>query len=304
MKIVVAVDGSLQSLAAVSWIAQLSLSPADEIVLVSVAQQPALIGAWGYAYTDVSLRLQNEAWDAARELAGQAVADAARELTRCASQVRTAVLDGHPIDVISELVRETEADLVVVGPHGHGRLASVLLGSVSQSLLHRMPTSVLVAREPVRPPERILLAVDGSAHGLAAARYLARFPLPAGSQITVLTSIGAWPDHAVERGAADLRDTVIFERGRAAEIVAEAIEALEAGGRTSAPLIRHGDPKRQILAAATEIEADLIVTGARGIGGFRGLVLGSVSRAVSKAAPCSTLVVAGRASREHERSDR
>ena len=59
-------------------------------------------------------------------------------------------------------------------------------------------------------------------------------------------------------------------------------------------MIRDGDPKREILDAAREIGADLIVTGARGMGGFRGLVLGSVSRAISKAASCSTLVVAHR----------
>ena len=304
MKIVVAVDGSPQSLIAVSWIAQLPLSPADEIVLVSAVQQPALVGAWGYAYTDTSIRLMDEARGAARELAGRAVADAARELARYRSQVRPAVLDGHPIDVISGLAREVNADLVVVGPHGRGRLASILLGSVSQSLLHEMPTSILVAREPVRLPERVLLAVDGSAHGLAAARYLSRFPLPDRALVTVLTVIGAWPDPSAEGGAADLRDLVIFDRTRAAEIVTEAIEVLTAGGRTAVPLIREGDPKHQILAAATELEADLIVTGARGIGGFRELLLGSVSRAVSKVAPCSTLVVASRTSNEPEGSER
>ena len=61
------------------------------------------------------------------------------------------------------------------------------------------------------------------------------------------------------------------------------------------PLIRDGDPKREILDAARELDADLIVTGARGAG-VQEPVLGSVSRGVSKAAPCSTLVVAQRRS--------
>lgn len=49
---------------------------------------------------------------------------------------------------------------------------------------------------------------------------------------------------------------------------------------------------RTILAAARDLDCDLIVTGAGGIGGFRGLVLGSVPRTINKGAPFSTLVVA------------
>lgn len=182
-----------------------------------------------------------------------------------------------------------------MGPHGRGRLESILLGSVSQSLLQAMPTSILVAREPVHAPERVLLAFDGSQHSLAAAHFLARLPLPASARIDVVTSAGAWSGEYTERGAADLGDLVALERRHAGEVIGQAVEVLAAAGKAAKPVIRHGEPKREILAVAREIESDLVVMGARGIGGFRGLILGSVSRAVSKAAPCSTLVVASHA---------
>jgi nucleotide-binding universal stress UspA family protein len=234
----------------------------------------------------------DEAWTQVQREARRAVDDAAAVFASAGCPVLAVVREGHPIPGLIELIGETSADLVVVGPHGHARLDSILLGSVSQSLLHSMPTSVLVAREPMRAPGRVLLATDGSPHSLDAARFLARLPLPADARIDVVVAIGGRPAGYTEQRAVDLRDAVTFERRRAAEIIGDTVAALEAGGRTGTPVIRQGDAKREILAAARELESDLIVTGARGIGGFRGLLLGSVSRAISKAAPCCTLVVA------------
>ena len=291
MKIVVGVDGSAQALAAARWVVQLPLSSAHEVVVASVAAPPVFIGAWGYVHTGSSARLLDMAWKAAQHSARRAAEQAVGEFTGLPCPVHVVIREGHPIEALRRVVEELGADLLVVGPHGRGRLESILLGSVSQSLLHVMPTSILVAREPARAPERILLAVDGSPHSLAAARFLARFPLPAGARIDVLTVVAGSFDGFPEQGGVDFRDLVTFERRRAAEVIGEAVAALEAGGRTGQPAIRDGDPKREILAVAREHESDLIVMGARGVGGFRGLVLGSVSRAVSKAAPCATLVV-------------
>lgn len=300
MKIIVAVDGSSEALAGARWVAHLPLSVADEVVVVAVTQQPELLGAWGYAPTEPVARLLDEAWKDAEQAAHRAVDGAAEALAGADCNVQALVLKGHPIDALERVVQELGADLLAVGPHGRGRIESILLGSVTQSLLHAMPTSILVARSSARSPQRILLAIDGSAHGLAAARYLARLPLPSQARIDVIVSVLAWSDSPTGRGVFDLRHGVLAEQRQAADVVAEAVEILEAGGRTGHAMIRHGEPKREILSAAREHECDLIVTGARGVGGFKGLFLGSVSRAVSKAAPCSTLVVRSQASAAEE----
>jgi nucleotide-binding universal stress UspA family protein len=49
----------------------------------------------------------------------------------------------NPADLIADVAREREADLIVVGTRGHGRLAGMLLGSVTQRLLHVAPCPVL-----------------------------------------------------------------------------------------------------------------------------------------------------------------
>ena len=48
-----------------------------------------------------------------------------------------------PADLIAEVARETEADVIIVGTRGHGRVAGMLLGSVTQRLLHVAPCPVL-----------------------------------------------------------------------------------------------------------------------------------------------------------------
>jgi nucleotide-binding universal stress UspA family protein len=80
------------------------------------------------------------------------------------------------------------------------------------------------------------------------------------------------------------------QQAAAARALDEAESELRSGRLDVRREIRAGVPKQAILEAAGEHGSDLIVMGARGLGGFEALVLGSVSRAVSKAAPCSVLV--------------
>ncbi|MCJ7710512.1 MAG: universal stress protein [Chloroflexi bacterium] len=291
MKIIVAVDGSTQAGLAVEWTAQLPLTAADEIIVTSVAEHPALVGAWGYAYHEGYETVSEEVLAAGRDDARQAAETAAAALSPGACPVSVQIREGHPIQELLAAIAEAGADLIVVGPHGHGALETILLGSVSQALLHAMATSVLVAREPIGVPQRVLLATDGSPHSLAAARFVAQLPLAAEVRIDVLVVIDRWPPaHADDKVVGPDAFAAVQQTGLE-EIIQGTVAVLEAGGRTGVPVIRHGNAKREILATARDLDSDLVVTGARGVGGFRGLLLGSVSRAVGKAAPCSTLVV-------------
>ena len=62
-----------------------------------------------------------------------------------------------------------------------------------------------------------------------------------------------------------------------------------ASGVTVIPVLEEGQPA-DVLCAEAE-NADLLVVGSRGLGGFRGLLLGSVSQQVSHHAPCPVVVV-------------
>lgn len=292
MKIGIAVDGSSQAIAGVQLVASLPLSRRDEVTVISVAERPVLLSATPFGHVPSVAGFMDELIELSRERARQVADHAVERLIGLPCPVTAVVRDGHPIEMLERFAVEASLDLLVVGPRGRGSIGAILLGSVSQALLHSMPTSILVARPPIGTPTRVLLAIDGSPPSLDAARFLASFPLPAAADIRVVVSVTSWTEEYGSIRAANYLELLAAERAHAGEIAQRAIAVLAEHGRQATPMIRDGDPKREILDAAHEIDADLIVTGAHGLGGFKGLVLGSVSRGVSKAAPCSTLVVA------------
>lgn len=292
MKIGIAVDGSPQSTAGIDLVSSLPISGSDEISVVAVAEPPMVFSGARFGHVPSGAGFAEVLLEDARARAQQIVERAAERLIGCPCPVRPMIRVGHPIDCLQRVAAEEDLDLLTVGPRGTGSVASLLLGSVSQALLHAMPTSVLVARPPTRTPRQVILAIDGSAPSLDAARFLAGFRLPADVDIRVLVAVTAWTREYASLSGTTYNELLAAERQHAAEVAEQGIAVLAEHGRHSTALIRDGDPKREILDAARELDADLIVTGARGIGGFKGLVLGSVSRGVSKAAPCSTLVVA------------
>ena len=205
--------------------------------------------------------------------------------------VSQVVRSGHPVAVIADLIGELGADLLVLGPRGRGQLAALLIGSVTQSLLGLARCPVVVAREPVNPGRRVILAVDGSRHADAATRTLTVFPLADSATIDVLTVVTPWmaPDH--DGAAGGPAGLLAAQEEAAGEIAARAVEALTAAGLHARASVRTGDPGREIVEAARTMSTDLVVVGSRGRGGVRGLLLGSVSRRVAATAPCSVLVV-------------
>jgi nucleotide-binding universal stress UspA family protein len=138
---------------------------------------------------------------------------------------------------------------------------------------------------------RVILATDGSDDARAAAEWLGHFPLPRSARVLTL---------AVEPVPYAVPDMLMIpaldERARAAvTATAEGAREIVAPRYPNAePRVVEGDPREQIVRVADEWAADLIVVGARGLTGLKEFVLGSVSSAVVRWAPCPVLVVKGR----------
>lgn len=147
MKILFATDGSKQSEAAISTIKRFRLCSEGEVKIVSVVDMalPMPIDIYGGYLPDTG-----ELERSARDNAARVVAEAAEKVRDQPEgdqiTISTDVLFGSPDSRIVETAEEWQADLIVIGSHGYNRWERLLLGSVSDSVVHHAPCSVLVVR--------------------------------------------------------------------------------------------------------------------------------------------------------------
>jgi len=184
------------------------------------------------------------------------------------------------------------ADLLVVGARGLGRLQGLLLGSVSQQCLHHATCPVAVVRDGDLQSDdriaRIVVGIDGSD---TAERALA-WALGEGRahQATVEVVHACALPYVEGPYVATAFDSAPIEDA-ARRTLDTAVDSADTSG-LPAPVTRTltvGSAAAGVLHAAQG--ADLVVVGSRGLGGFKGLVLGSVSYQIVHHAICPVVVV-------------
>jgi nucleotide-binding universal stress UspA family protein len=140
-RIVVGVDGSEPSLAALRWAVRQAKLTGLPLEIVSAWEWP--VSYWGWETPPLP---DDDPVDEALRQLDKAVS---RVLTQDdAIEVRRSVIEGHPAPVLEALSKT--ADLVVVGSNGHGELAGLLLGSVSEHCVTHCQCPVVVVRDAAR----------------------------------------------------------------------------------------------------------------------------------------------------------
>jgi len=145
MRAVLATDGTKYSEAAVQMLENFELGSGDLVKVVCVVDMavPLSIDIHG-GYLPETTAIEA----AAREHAANVVAKTVSALqTKFQNaEVTSEVLFGSPDSRIVETAEEMDADLIVIGSHGYNRWERLLLGSISNSVVHHAHCSVLVAR--------------------------------------------------------------------------------------------------------------------------------------------------------------
>jgi nucleotide-binding universal stress UspA family protein len=170
---------------------------------------------------------------------------------------------GRPDAEIVKLAEELGADLIVVGSRGLGPLKRALMGSVSESVLHHVHASVLVARgDPISFPTKILVTTDGSEEAALAASTAADIAGRTGSELHVVHVGKVAPVYHPERHGYLTRYDKLQEEAQ--RLLDEQVEQIRAAGGTVAQAhLRMGLPDKEIVVLSEEMGAGLIVAGSR-----------------------------------------
>jgi nucleotide-binding universal stress UspA family protein len=287
-RVVVGYDGSAASVAAVEWAAEQASARGLPLEVRHVVEPLNELRSEPLA--DVTA-------DVSQELADRGAQEGAAIAARTTEGPVVAVgRVGHPV---AGLVDGSEsAALLVVGSHGHGDLASVLIGSVAfGTTVHaRCPVAVVRGAPPRRPGvgRPVMVGVDGSRSSVAALLEAAGVAERSGAELVVVC---VWRAPAPARwgaawDAASPAERASHERRLAADaVVHDAVERVHhvRPGLSVSTRVLEGAPAR--VLAEISGAAGVLVLGSRGRGGFTGLLLGSVTRRLLHDSTCPVIVV-------------
>ncbi|WP_066588423.1 universal stress protein [Cellulomonas timonensis] len=285
--VVIAVDGSPHSARTLAWGADEAALRGAAALVVCAYQEPQELTGWGwYPYVPDGVSFDAEA----RESLAGAVR-VARE-RRPGLDVEGRLLHGPTVPTL--LGVSAEAQLLVVG--GGERGPRLPLGSVvSHVTAHaECPVAVVRGAAPDDASGPVVVGVDGSRASLAAASTASREAAPRGVPLVV---VHARPPIAEPYGRGVRPPPVTGDEAvpddpahRRVSQVADDLRAAQPALRVEVVLLDDA-PAHALLSAAPE--AQLVVVGSRGLGSFRGMLLGSVSNEVVRRAATTVLVSRG-----------
>lgn len=292
--VVVGVDGSPSSDLALAWAVREATRKRLPLHIIHAFSYGYPITGIGYEYM----------MDSLRELADRVRADALDRAHEANPDLVITAEDPASGPAPALIDASETADTVVVGARGVSAARGVLLGSVSMQVTAHALCPVVVVREvraEAADDAPVVVGVDGSSVSTNALAYAFEQAAARGVGLTVVHAW--WLDHVEGSSAAAIWavDWDHLEQEQHA-LVAESM----AGWQEKYPDVevrRHTVRRLPAEALVRESEnACLVVVGTRGRGGFKGLLLGSVSQGVMHRAHCPVAVVHGPKQTRPERS--
>jgi nucleotide-binding universal stress UspA family protein len=299
-RLVVPTDFSTTSDAALAYAKTVAEQFGASLHLVHAFDDPFTTAAFAteaYAPVPLSLR-ENLLRDAERRLAERLPLD---ERTRFNGTVE--IVSGIPATAIVNYAGSLGADLIVMGTHGRGGMAHLLLGSVAERVVRTALCPVLTIREArQRTVQQILVPTDFSQTSDAALDYAYLLAERFGASLQLLHVVddpfiteGLTPEAYIAE-APTVRTALL--RNAQARLAHRVVPSHAAALRIDREVL-FGNGARTIAEYAAARGVDLIVMGTHGRSGVAHFVIGSVAERLVRTAPCPVLTVRHVAAHQH-----
>jgi nucleotide-binding universal stress UspA family protein len=175
---------------------------------------------------------------------------AVQRMGLASGEVNALIREGDTKQTVLKVADEIDADLIVMGSRGLGRLQSILANSTSQYVFQLSTRPMLLVRDDlyVRAINRVMVTVDGTGVGDDAIRLACELVagIPGGTLVGVHVTR---QDITPSRGG----------RSPADEVLEKAVQRARAYGVTMQAMHRTGEIGRTVCEAAAELKADLVV---------------------------------------------
>ncbi|SFR59524.1 universal stress protein [Halogeometricum limi] len=215
-----------------------------------------------------------------------AVTSVGRRATAAGVHVRTAVEEGEPAAVVADYATDVGVDVVVVGTRGETDARRFSLGGVTETLLDRVDSAVLVVPNEragrTAAYRRVLLGVDGDRSRARATSAALSLAAAYGADVRALSVVD-------DRLAGTAAARASLDAAAQTTAQAVALDGVKAGVSV-APSVETGVPAARIIDAASA-GADLVVVGARSGSADAPAPLGNVARRVVRGSSVPVLVV-------------
>ncbi|MCP1675239.1 nucleotide-binding universal stress UspA family protein [Natronocella acetinitrilica] len=306
--IIVPVDGSRYAAAAVRYGGQLAhaLKAPLQLVHVFPASPREMLERLANRAERIAVSyMKREQFNAMRDASAQRAFEAAREaLPKGQASAEEIIVPGEPASGLIAHAQLNEAPLIIMGRRGLGSFRELLLGSVSERVVHHAscPVTLMSDKGPDALPSVLVVPVDGSTQGNRAAVHAASIARITGARIKLVHVYPRSSDEIPGIGAgmtgmagiAPEMEKRFADMGReAARIAFEGARAAMNDKGLKIEEIRDGGSIHEAIldAAAEEKDTSAIVMGRRGLSRMKEMLLGSVSQRVLHRAKCPVTLV-------------
>lgn len=296
MRILVPVDGSENSQHAVEFITSrttlLGSKPNIEILNVQLplpARACRLVGQDSLTryYEDESEKI----FEPVRRMLG-----------KVGHEAHETFIVGEPSDCIAAESEKLGADLIVMGSRGQSALKGLFFGSVSNGVLAKCKTPVLMLRDKPAPEAdalRVGIAVDGSKFGRAAVRYVLKHIslFGTGAQFYLINVVSDYagavmPDMAgMALPALSEEEVLELQKDEFNEAVEPLRPLFAKAAIKPKEICLVGNAGDEITAFAKKRKLDIVVMGSHGYGRFKAAVMGSTATRIAATSDVPLLIV-------------